>query len=116
MEKTEKTKSKGNMYIKYGEAEVTSKPSDGYYPSLTLTDKAVPELMDKKVGDECSMMVKGKIKSVNAREGGDTTIELEVHDAKYGKEGAKHEAMEYDKAKVGKAAGMMKKIKSMRKA
>ena len=110
--------SKGNMYIKYGGAEVTSSVGKdaGYYPSLTLTDKAVPELLDKKVSDTCEITIKGKIKGVSAQEGGDTRIEFEVHDARYSKEDKKHEDMEYDKGNVGKAAGMMKKIKSMRKS
>jgi hypothetical protein len=114
--KDEKKKPSGNMFISYGKTEAVNAPSSpsGYFPSLTLTDKAVPELMDKKIGDMCEVIIKGKVKGINAQEGGDTRIEFEVHNAEYGKH-EKSEKNEYDKEKVGKAAGMMKKIKSMRK-
>jgi hypothetical protein len=116
--------SKGNLFIKYGGETAIASPGkgpDGYYPSLTLSDKAVPELADKKVGDKCELCITGKIKSITANEGQDTRIEFEVNNAEYEDSGkdskkSKDDVGEYDKASMKKTAGMMQKIKKMRKA
>ena len=39
---------------------------DGYYPTFTINEKAIPELKDKKVGDMCELKVKVKITSSRA--------------------------------------------------
>ena len=73
----------GSMKIKYNNGAIAS-PSkdDGYFPSITITDKAVPELKDKKMGETCKIVFTGKIKSMRDDKSG-MSFEFEARDAKY---------------------------------
>lgn len=71
----------GNMKIKYGGIESPSK-DDGYYPTITIPGKAVPELADKKLGSTCKIEITGKVRSMRDDKSG-MTFDFEVHDAKY---------------------------------
>lgn len=71
----------GNMKIKYGGVEAINS-NDGYFPSLTIPGKAVPELKDKKIGSVCKLEITGKIRSMRDDKSG-MTFEVEVQNAKY---------------------------------
>ena len=73
----------GNMKIKYGTVEAISKKNDGYYPSLQIPGKAVPELKEKKIGSTCKIIVTGKIKSMRDESHSGLSFDIEVHDAEY---------------------------------
>lgn len=73
----------GNMKIKYGMVDSVSNKNDGYYPSLTIPGKAIPELKDKKIGSTCMLMIKGKIKSMRDESHSGISYDIEVQDAKY---------------------------------
>lgn len=62
----------------YGEA-VAIDSSEGYYPSLTINEKAIPELKKKDVGDMCEIMIKAKIIGIRANSS-NTFYELEVRE------------------------------------
>ncbi len=72
----------GNMKIKYCGIEATASKDDGYYPSLQIPGKAVPELKDKKIGATCKIEITGKLRSMRDDKSG-LSFELEVMDAKY---------------------------------
>jgi len=55
--------------------------SSGYYPSISLTEKAVPQLARKKIGDVVKITITGKIKSARADDS-ESRYEIEVTDAK----------------------------------
>lgn len=72
----------GSTKIKYqGEVASPSK-NDGFFPSITITEKAVPELSDKKMGETCKIILTGKIKSMRDDNQG-MSFEFEARDAKY---------------------------------
>lgn len=62
-----------SMMIKNEGMEATPGPSamKGYYPSLEISGKAIPELMDKDVGDICEIMLKVKVKRTSSDDRGD---------------------------------------------
>jgi hypothetical protein len=43
---------------------------DGYFPTLTMTDKSMPEMKDMKVGDTMMIKAKVKIKGISADNSG----------------------------------------------
>lgn len=72
-------------------ANVGGPSNDGYFPSLSVSSKAIPELEDKEVGDECLLLVKVKITGINADNRG-TRINLDVIEGEYDKEDSKDDA------------------------
>lgn len=63
------------------ECEKMSEVSRGYFPSISLTEKAVPQLAKKKIGDVVKITITGKIKSARADDS-ESRYEIEVTDAK----------------------------------
>ena len=83
--KLKSTKINSSMY---GETAVMN--DKGYYPSASFTEKSVPELADKKVGDTCKMCIEVKIKSMRSDNQG-TMIETEILNAGYMDEDSKED-------------------------
>lgn len=63
------------------ECEKMTAVGSGYYPSISLTEKAVPQLAKKKIGDVVKITITGKIKSARADDS-EARYEIEVTDAK----------------------------------
>ena len=57
----------GSMKITYASEAmpVGSKKDSGYFPTITLGDAAAKELKEYEVGDECTLTMKGVIKSIS---------------------------------------------------
>lgn len=72
----------GSMKIEYGPIKATASKDSGYYPSITITKKAVPELSDKKMGETCKIVLTGKIRSMRDDNQG-MSFEFEAREAKY---------------------------------
>jgi hypothetical protein len=114
MEGIEMKDSKGNMFIKYSTTDalaVASNKDSGYYPSLSISSDAIPELEGKTAGDECEICIKGKIKSVRIEDHMPTMFDIEIQNAFSDEE----DTGEYDKEEAKKGAAMMKYIGGMKK-
>lgn len=67
-----------DMMVKYESTGMMSTPEKkGYYPTLNIPDKAIPELADRKVGDVCQLCIEVKIKRMSADNSG-TQVDCEV--------------------------------------
>lgn len=55
---------------------------DGYFPSLSIPSKAIPELADKSVGDTCMLTIKVKITGINSDNNG-TRVSCDVLAGEY---------------------------------
>jgi len=62
--------------------EIASDSDGGYFPHITLNEKAVPELAKKKIGDTCQIVCEVKVKGLRSDNSG-TVIEAEVTKAGY---------------------------------
>ena len=79
MPKETKKKMK-NLKVKYDGGMVAN--DSGYYSTLSIDEKAIPELKDKKIGGYCYLMIKAKINGMHATNKS-TNYELEVHEGAY---------------------------------
>ncbi len=64
------------------EMATASSGSKEYFPSITLTDKQIPELADMSIGDECTICVKVKLTGMNA-DNKSTRFNLDCVSAEY---------------------------------
>lgn len=63
-----------SMMIKYDNASEISPggfEKKGYYPSMEIPGKTIPELMDKAIDDECEIRFKVKITSLRKDDRGE---------------------------------------------
>jgi len=73
--------------MKLKSTKISHSPMDvasesGYFPRMTLSEKAVPELGKKKIGDTCQIVCEVKVKELRSDNSG-TVIETEVIKAGY---------------------------------
>jgi hypothetical protein len=58
-----------DMIIKHESVGITS-TKKGYYPTISVTDKSIPELADKEVGDTCTLCIQVKVTGISADNSG----------------------------------------------
>lgn len=73
-----------SLAIKNDSYELTSPGSSNkeFYPSLSVTEKQIPELADMSIGDECEITVKVRITGMNSDNNG-TRINMDCIEAEY---------------------------------
>ena len=73
----------GSMKITYSSEAIPvgkGTKDTGYFPTITLGDAAAKELKDCEVGEECTLTMKGVVKSVSEDEREGRRVVFEAHD------------------------------------
>ena len=73
-----------SMLIKYNDTQAIPMSSEnkGYFPTLEISSKSIPALMDKKVGDTCELKIKVKVTGLREDDRG-SFANVEVLEGEY---------------------------------
>ena len=102
----------GSMKITYAQTAIpTGKRTNetGYFPTITLGDAAAKELKDYEVGEECTLTMKGVVKSVSEDEREGRRVVFEAHDCVCADDDEKEEESPIDEKTAKTVARMAMK-------